>query len=50
MDMSFANQALSAEYLVQNYKTLENKVYSVGRAGQARRQVEAGVDGVSIDS
>src|SRR5712675_322777 len=29
MDMSFANQALSAEYLVQNYKTLENKVYSV---------------------
>jgi adenosylhomocysteinase len=29
MDMSFANQALSAEYLVKNYKTLENKVYSV---------------------
>jgi adenosylhomocysteinase len=29
MDMSFANQALSAEYLVKNYKTLEKKVYSV---------------------
>ena len=29
MDMSFANQALSAEYLVKNYKKLENQVYSV---------------------
>ncbi|MCK4404195.1 MAG: adenosylhomocysteinase [candidate division Zixibacteria bacterium] len=29
MDMSFANQALSAEYLVQNGKELENKVYAV---------------------
>jgi adenosylhomocysteinase len=29
MDMSFANQALSAEYMVKNYKTLEKKVYSV---------------------
>ena len=29
MDMSFANQALSAEYIVQNYKDLEKKVYSV---------------------
>ena len=29
MDMSFANQALAAEYLVQNHKTLEAKVYSV---------------------
>ena len=29
MDMSFANQALSAEYLMKNYKTLEKKVYSV---------------------
>jgi adenosylhomocysteinase len=27
MDMSFANQALAAEYLVKNSKTLENKVY-----------------------
>jgi len=29
MDMSFANQALAAEYMVKNYKTLEAKVYSV---------------------
>ena len=29
MDMSFANQALSAQYLVQNHATLEKKVYSV---------------------
>lgn len=29
MDMSFANQALSAEYMVKNGKTLKNMVYSV---------------------
>ena len=29
MDMSFANQALSAEYMVKNHSQLENKVYSV---------------------
>jgi len=29
MDMSFANQALSAEYIVRNYKMLERKVYPV---------------------
>jgi adenosylhomocysteinase len=29
MDMSFANQALSAEYMVKNHATLEKKVYSV---------------------
>jgi adenosylhomocysteinase len=29
MDMSFANQALSCEYLVKNHKSLERKVYSV---------------------
>ncbi len=29
MDMSFANQALSAEYIVKNYKKLEKKVYKV---------------------
>src|SRR3989339_333882 len=29
MDMSFANQALCAEYMVKNYKKLERKVYSV---------------------
>jgi adenosylhomocysteinase len=29
MDMSFANQALSAEYMVKNYASLEKRVYSV---------------------
>jgi len=29
MDMSFANQALSVEYLVKNYKTLDKKVFPV---------------------
>jgi len=29
MDMSFANQALSAEYMVKSHKDLEKKVYSV---------------------
>ena len=29
MDMSFANQALSAEYAIQNAATLERKVYPV---------------------
>jgi adenosylhomocysteinase len=29
MDMSFANQALSAEFMKKNYKKLENKVYRV---------------------
>jgi len=32
MDMSFANQALSAEYLVKNHKKLEKKVYPVPAA------------------
>jgi adenosylhomocysteinase len=29
MDMSFANQALSAEYILNHAKTLEKRVYSV---------------------
>jgi adenosylhomocysteinase len=29
MDMSFANQALSAEYLIKNHSSLEKKVYAV---------------------
>jgi adenosylhomocysteinase len=29
MDMSFANQSLSAEYMVKNHAGLENKVYVV---------------------
>jgi adenosylhomocysteinase len=29
MDMSFANQSLSAEYLAKNYKNLQRQVYAV---------------------
>jgi len=29
MDMSFANQALAAEYMVKNHSTLEKRVYAV---------------------
>jgi adenosylhomocysteinase len=29
MDMSFANQALSCEYMAKNYKKLDKKVYKV---------------------
>ncbi|RKY36999.1 MAG: adenosylhomocysteinase [Candidatus Omnitrophota bacterium] len=29
MDLSFANQALSAEYIKKNFKKLENKVYTI---------------------
>ena len=29
MDMSFANQALSAEYMAKNHKSLEKRVYTV---------------------
>jgi len=32
MDMSFANQSLSAEHLAKNYKSLDKKVYSVPEA------------------
>jgi adenosylhomocysteinase len=32
MDMSFANQALSAEWVYQNYKALDKKVYRIPQA------------------
>lgn len=50
MDMSFANQALSAEYMVKNYKTLAKKVYSVPEEIDheiARLKLEA--MGITID-
>ncbi len=31
MDMSFANQALAAEFMVKNHETLETKVHPVPR-------------------
>lgn len=51
MDMSFANQALSAEYMVKNADKLENKVYGVPQDIDmeiARLKLEA--MGVMIDT
>ncbi len=50
MDMSFANQALSAEYIVKNHKHLEKKVYPVPPAidKEIARLKLAGM-GVQID-
>jgi adenosylhomocysteinase len=50
MDMSFANQALSAEFLVKNHASLEKKVYSVPQELDkrvARLKLEA--MGIGID-
>jgi adenosylhomocysteinase len=50
MDMSFANQALAAEYLVANYKTLENKVYSVPKdLDQKVAKLKLETMGVALD-
>ena len=51
MDMSFANQALCAEYMVQNHASLDNAVYDVPKAIDdeiARLKLEA--MGVRIDT
>jgi len=51
MDMSFANQALSAEYMAKRHKELERKVYPVPKAIDeeiARLKLEA--MGVEIDT
>lgn len=50
MDMSFANQALSAEYMVKNAKSLENKVYSVPtEIDQEIAAIKLSAMGISID-
>lgn len=50
MDMSFANQALSAEYLVKSGKKLERKVYPVPPAvDQEIAQLKLEAMGVKID-
>ena len=51
MDMSFANQALSAEYVVNQHSNLENEVYDVPRDIDdeiARLKLEA--MGIEIDT
>ncbi|MGH9396763.1 MAG: adenosylhomocysteinase [Terriglobia bacterium] len=51
MDMSFANQALSAEYLVENAKDLEKKVYVVPTdIDQEIARLKLNSMGVSIDT
>jgi len=50
MDMSFANHALSAEFLVRNHKKLENKVYDVpGEIDQRIAKLKLSSMGVKID-
>jgi adenosylhomocysteinase len=50
MDMSFANQALSAEYLAKNGKKLENKVYPVPQAiDQEIARLKLTAMGIEID-
>jgi adenosylhomocysteinase len=51
MDMSFANQALAAEYLVKNAKTLEKRVYSVPAEVDAEiARIKLSAMGVKIDT
>ena len=51
MDMSFANQALSAEFMVKNASTLENKVYSVPEdIDKEIARIKLAAMGVKIDT
>ncbi len=51
MDMSFANQILSVEYLVRNAKKMENKVYKVPeKIDQKVASLKLKTLGVKIDS
>jgi adenosylhomocysteinase len=51
MDMSFANQALSLEYLSKNVAALENKVYSVPEAiDREIARIKLDAMGVKIDT
>jgi adenosylhomocysteinase len=50
MDMSFANQALAAEFMVKNAKTLEKRVYSVPAEVDAEiARIKLSAMGVRID-
>jgi len=51
MDMSFANQALAAEFIVKNAKTLEKRVYSVPAEVDAEiARIKLSAMGVKIDA
>ena len=50
MDMSFANQALSAEYIVQQYRNMDKQVYSVPNdIDQAIAGLKLAALGIEID-
>ena len=50
MDMSFANQALAAEFMVKNAKTLEKRVYSVPPEVDAEiASIKLAAMGIKID-
>jgi adenosylhomocysteinase len=50
MDMSFANQALAAEYMVKNAMTLEKRVYSVPAEVDAEiARIKLDAMGIKID-
>jgi len=50
MDMSFANQALAAEFMIKNAKTLEKRVYSVPPEVDAEiARIKLAAMGVKID-
>jgi adenosylhomocysteinase len=50
MDMSFANQALAAEYMVKNARTLEKRVYSVPAEVDAEiARIKLDAMGIKID-
>lgn len=51
MDMSFANQALGAEYILKNYKQLEKKVYVIpAEVDRQIAQLKLNSLGVKIDT
>ncbi len=51
MDMSFANQALAAEFMVKNAKTLEKRVYSVPAEVDAEiARIKLAAMGIKIDT
>jgi adenosylhomocysteinase len=51
MDMSFANQALSVEYIAKNRDNLENRVYDVpGFIDETVAQLKLQAFGIEIDT
>ncbi|MBI4426491.1 MAG: adenosylhomocysteinase [Candidatus Kerfeldbacteria bacterium] len=51
MDMSFANQALAAEYVVKHHRTLEHRVYTLPEAlDQTIARLKLRVLGLTIDT